>query len=266
MYKMGSNNAKPISSKGSSESVGPPSAKVTPEPVANPTTPSSTIVRTPIINPNNLSVLATERISSLNAQKAIKHALDEEELDSEELGDHVDRHAKKKSKTDGDEKFFIGNHDNDPRLRIFARFKQNGALYICAIRGDIADPAVDSQWKDLVATNNMVNAEHVILDKEVFWAFGHVEGLNKNEKLQVIKKYLTSKKEGTSMKNLDTSVEKAALKYSCDPPYLHVGYFKNDKEEDDHVERVPVQAKVVYSYRGQVLVAAVKFKVLEADG
>jgi hypothetical protein len=267
MYKMGSNNAKPISSEGSSESVGPPSAKVIPEPVANPTTPSSTIVGTPVITPNNQSVLPAERKASLTAQKNIKHTLDEEESDNEELGDHHRvRHARKKCKTDGDEKFVTGHHCNEPRLRIFAKLRQNGAPYIYAIREDVTDPEVERQWDDLVPKNLQVNTENVILDKEVFSTFGDVEDLNKAEKLELIREYLASKKEGRPMKDSDSSLLNLSQKYSCHPPHLHVGYFKNDKEEVDQVEPVPVQAKVFYSYRGPVVVAAVKFQVLEADG
>jgi hypothetical protein len=268
MYKMGSNNAKSISSEGRSESVGPPSAKVIPEPVANPTTPSSTIVGTPVITPDNQSVLPAERKASLIAQKNIKHTLDEEESDNEELGDyHRVRHARKKCKTDGDEKIVIGHHCNEPRLRIFAKLELGGHPYIYATREDVIDPNVLRQWDDLVPRNSQVNTDKVILDKEIFSDLGDVEGLNK-KKLDLIREYLasTSKKQDRSMKDSDSSLVNLSQKYSCHPPHLHVGYFKNDKEEVDHVERVPVQAKVVYSYRGPVVVAAVKFQVLEADG
>jgi hypothetical protein len=245
MYKMGSNNAKPISSEGSSESVGPPSAKVIPEPMTNPTTPSP-------------------KISSLTTQKNIKHSLDKEESDNEEPGGHHGvRHARKKYKTDGNGKFVIGHHCNEPRLRIFAMFRQDGAPYVCAIRENVTNPDIERQWDDLVPKNNIVNTEKVILDQEVFWAFGDVEGLNREKKLKLIKKYLTFKKEGTSMKDLGSSLKNATFKYSCDPAYLHVGYFKNNMEKVDKVEPVPVHAKV--SYRGKVG-AAVKFQVLESDG
>jgi hypothetical protein len=278
---MDSNDTKSIFSKGSSESVIPSPkkpcpgasslrvvnaapAKAIPESVASPTTPSpSTVFETPEFDNDNISAPPAQRKSSLNARNNVKRALHQENSDNERLSDaRGDRNAKKKRKTHEVEKIPIGYHCKEPRVRIFALEKSNGELHIYATGKDVFDPAVKRKWGDLVPRNNIVHIEKVILDKKIFSDFGEIEGWNNVKKLQLIKKYLASKKDGTSMKDLDSSLANPALKYFCDPPYLHVGYFKNDKELVDKVKPLPVQAQVVYVGK----VGALKFRVLDADG
>jgi hypothetical protein len=277
---MDSNDTKSMFSKGSFESVTPSPkkpgpgasslcvvdsapAKAIPESVASPTAPSPfTVFETPEFDDDNISAPPAERKSSLNARNNIKRALHQENSDNERLSDaRGDRNTKKKRKTHEVEKILIGHHCKEPRVHIFALEKSNGELHIYATGKDVFDPIVQRKWGDLVPRNNIVHIEKVILDKKIFSDFGEIEGWSKVKKLQLIKKYLASKK-GTSMKHLDSSLANPALKYSCDPPYLHVGYFKNDKELIDKVKPLPVQAQVVYVGK----VGALKFRVLDADG
>jgi hypothetical protein len=278
---MDSNDTKPIFSKGSSESVNPSPKKPGPstsslrvvnaipakailESVTSPTTPSPfTVFETPEFDDDNISAPPAERKSSLNARNNIKRALHQENSGNERLSDaRGDRKTKKKRKTHEVEKIPIGYHCKEPRVRIFALEKSNGELHIYATGKDVFDPVVKRKWGDLVPRNNMVHIEKVILDEKIFSDFGEIEGWNKAKKLQQIKKYLASKKDGTSMKDLDSSLANPAPKYCCDPPYLHVGYFKNDKELVDKVKPLPVQAQVIYVGK----VGALKFRVLDADG
>jgi hypothetical protein len=213
MYRMGPNNPKPLSSKGSSGHLTPSpakpdlstspllsvisaSAKAILEPRDSPTTPSSfTIFETPVFNPGNLSMPPAERRSSLKARNNIKRAFHAEKSNSERPGAaYGDHHSKKKVKTQVDEKILIGHHYKEPRLPVFALENSNGQLHIYANRKAVADPEIKRKWNDLVQINDMVPNESVILDKNIFSSFGEVKDLNTVKKLQLIREYLNKKK------------------------------------------------------------------------
>jgi hypothetical protein len=281
-YRMDSNNSKPIFSKGSSESVTPspkkPFAgasslrvrksappKAIPESVASPTTPSPfPVFETPEFDDDNISAPPAERKLSLDARNSIKRALHQESSSNERLRDAT----RKKRKTQEDGKFSIGHHCKEPRLRIFAREGLTGKLRVYATRKDLADPDIQRKWDNLVPRNNQVSIDNVILDKILFSAFGEGKGLDKERKSQLVRDYLASENDRTPMvdlEDLDSSSENPAQRFSCDPPYLHVGEFKNDNEHIDQVSPVRVHARIFYS--GKVgKVGALRFRVLDVDG
>jgi hypothetical protein len=93
---------------------------------------------------------------------------------------------------------YIGWLSAEPLIKVFAKLKSNGSIFIRAMNVDEAEELplqVHARWSVLVPTNTNINIDKITLDKDLFPSQG--EEMEGASKIKLIKNLLESMNSGT---------------------------------------------------------------------